>query len=82
MTAWLHDSMLTHADSVLLTEADSMLTDVDRMTDLVPPQLEDVLFVARLLRGLDTAAVEVGVEGVGELLQDVHVDILAGREVI
>ena len=52
------------------------------MTDLVPPQLEDVLFVARLLRGLDTAAVEVGVEGVGELLQDVHVDILAGREVI
>ena len=60
-----------------------MLTDADRLlTDLVPPQLEDVLFVARLLRCLDTAAVEVGVEGVGELLQDVHVHILTGREVI
>ena len=38
---------------------------------LVPPELHNILLVAGGLRGLDAAAVEVGVVGVRPLLQGV-----------
>ena len=56
------------------------LTSLNIYAHLLSPKLHNTLLVAGSLRGLDAAAVELGVEVVTPFLQHVDVDIGHGQE--